>query len=108
MNIEKQIEFDKIKEMWRNLALTARAKEQIQEVSFYLSEGELKKQLRDTSDGRAFIENFGTPPLQNVEEIKDILMAAQKGSCLTPYQLERVEKVLVAVMRLKDYLSRGK
>ena len=108
MNTEKQIEFDKIKEMWRNLALTARAKEQIQEVSFYLSEGELKKQLRDTSDGRAFIENFGTPPLQNVEEIKDILMAAQKGSCLTPYQLERVEKVLVAVMRLKDYLSRGK
>lgn len=108
MNIEKQIEFDKIKEMWMNLALTAQAKEHIQETSFYLSEGELKKQLKDTSDGKAFIESFGTPPLQNVEEIKDILMAAEKGSCLTPYQLERMEKVLVAVMRLKDYLSRGK
>lgn len=108
MNIEKQIEFDKIKEMWMDLALTSQAKEIIRGVSFYLSEGELKKQLRDTSNGRAFIETFGAPPLQNVEEIKDILMAAEKGSCLTPYQLERVEKVLVAIMRLKDYLARGK
>ena len=27
---------------------------------------------------------------------------------MTPYQLERIEKVLVAVRRLKDYLDRGK
>ena len=35
-------------------------------------------------------------------------MIAEKGDCLTTYQLERVEKVLVAVKRLKDYLERGK
>ena len=27
---------------------------------------------------------------------------------MTPYQLERVERVLVVIKRLKDYLSRGK
>lgn len=27
---------------------------------------------------------------------------------MTPYQLERVEKILVAVRRMKDYLTRGK
>lgn len=35
-------------------------------------------------------------------------MAARKGDCLTPYQLERVEKALASVRRLKDYLGRGK
>lgn len=31
MNIEQQIEFDKIKETWMNLAVTAQAKERIKE-----------------------------------------------------------------------------
>ena len=108
MNIEQQIEFDKIKETWMNLAVTAQAKEQIKETSFYLSERELRKHLRDTTDARALMEKLGTPPLQSMDEIKDILTAAEKGDCLTPYQLERVEAVLAAIRRLKDYLERGK
>lgn len=108
MNIEQQIEFDKIKETWMNLAVTAQAKERIKETSFYLSERELRKQLRDTTDARLLMEKLGTPPLQSVDEIKDILTAAEKGDCLTPYQMERVEAVLAAIRRLKDYLERGK
>ena len=108
MNIEKQIEFDKVKELWTGLAVTDWAKVKINEVSLYLSESELRKQQRDTTDARDFIEKLGTPPLQNSAEMRDILMAAEKGDCLTPYQLERVEKVLVAMKRLKDYLDRGK
>ena len=108
MNIERQIEFDKVKKIWADLAITDWAKEKIREVSLYFSENELRKQLRDTTDARSLIEKLGTPPLQNISEIKDILLIAEKGDCLTPYQLERVEKVLVAVKRLKDYLARGK
>ncbi len=108
VDTEKQIEFHKIKEIWSQLAVTQRAKERIAETTFILSEGELKKQLRDTTDSREMIEKLGTPPLQNVDEIKEIMMAAEKGDCLTPYKLERVERVLVAVRRLKDYLGRGK
>lgn len=108
MNIEQQIEFDKIKEIWMNLAVTAQAKERIKETSFYLSELELRKHLRDTTDARLLMEKMGTPPLQSVDEIKEILTAAEKGDCLTPYQLERVEAVLAAIRRLKDYLERGK
>ena len=66
MNIEKQIEFDKIKALWMNLAMTQRAKEQISQTSFFLSERELRKQLKDTTDARAMIEQAGTPPLQDV------------------------------------------
>ncbi len=108
MNIEKQIEFDRVKEIWMKLAVTEQAKDKIREAWLYFSENELKKHLKDTTDARNLIEKAGTPPLQNVSEIKDIIMIADKGDCLTPYQIERVEKVLVAVARLKDYLERGK
>lgn len=108
MNIERQIEFDKVKEMWAELAVTDSAAERIREADVCFSEDELRKQLRDTSDARELIEKIGTPPLQNISEVKDVLLIAEKGECLSPYQLERVEKVLAAVRRLKDYLDRGK
>lgn len=108
MTTEQQIEFDKIKEIWSELAITEDAKEKIRNATFFLDEMELKKQLRDTTDSRELIEKLGNPPLQNVTEIKEILAISEKGDCLTPYQLERVERVLIIVERLKDYLSRGK
>ena len=108
MDIEKQIEFDKIKEQWKALAVTDRAREQIEETTCCLAEGELRKQLRDTTNSKILLEKLGTPPLQNVAEAGEILTIAEKGDCLTPYQLERVESVLAAVRRLKDYLGRGK
>ena len=108
MNIEKQIEFDKIKEKWMELAITDQAKEQVRTVSFCLSEMELRKRLKDTTDSRLLMEQIGMPPLQNVSEIKEILVIAEKGGCLTPYQLEQVAKVLAAVRRLRDYLTRGR
>lgn len=108
MNIERQIEFDKVKEMWAELAVTESAAERIRKADVCFSKDELRKQLRDTSDARELIEKIGTPPLQNISEVKDVLLIAEKGECLSPYQLERVEKVLAAVRRLKDYLDRGK
>ena len=108
MNIDKQIEFDKVKNIWAELASTDYAKGKIQEIELCFSENELKKELRDTTDAKELIEKVGTPPLQNITEIRDVLMIVEKGDCLTPYQLERVEKVLVVIRRLKDYLSRGK
>lgn len=108
MNIERQIELNKVKDIWADLATTDWAKEKIAETSLYFSENELRKQLRDTTDARFLIEKLGAPPLQNITEIKDVLLIAERGDCLTPYQLERIEKVLVAAKRLKDYLSRGR
>lgn len=108
MKTEKQIQFDKIKEMWMARALTESAREKIMEITFYKEESELRRQLRDTTDSRELLEKLGMPPLQELAEIKDALTAAQKGDCLTPYQLERVESVLAGVARLKDYLGRGK
>ena len=107
MNTERQIEFDKVRDIWAELAVTGYAKERIEAAKVILEEKDLRKELRDTTDAKEMIENLGNPPVQNVTEIREILEAAAKGDCLTPYQLERVERVLVAVERLMDYLKRG-
>ena len=108
MNSEKQLEFDKIKEIWMALAVTEKARERIKNLSFYLSERELRRELRDTTNSREMLEKAGTPPLQNVDEIKGILLTAEKGGCLTPDQLERAGNILTVIRRLKDYLNKGK
>lgn len=108
MKTQIQIEFDKIKNLWAGLAITDYAKQKIDESEIILNESELRKALKDTTDSRILIEKLGAPPLQNVSEIREILTIADTGKCLTPYQLERVETVLVAVERMMDYLSRGK
>ena len=108
MKMELQIEFHKIKEQWASLALTESAKEKIENASYFLSESEVRKEIRDTTDGRSLMEKLGLPPFQNVTEIKEILTAAEKGDCLTPDQLEQTEKAIASFRRLKDYLKRGK
>ena len=50
MNIEKQIEFDKIKEKWQAFAATERAKEKINNWSFCLSESEFLDGAEDLRD----------------------------------------------------------
>ena len=108
MNTEQQIGFDKVKEMWAQLAISTYAKEKIAGTAAIMDERELLHQLKETTDSRNMIEKLGNPPLQDVTEIREIMQAAVRGDCLTPYQLERVEKVLVVVERLKQYLARGK
>lgn len=108
MNINQQIEFDKIKGLWAERALTDDAKEKIKDTTWCMSETELRMLLKETTDARDMIEKLGTPPLQNVSDMKEVIQIVEKGQCLTPFQLERVEKVLAAIRRLKDYLTRGK
>lgn len=108
MNIEKNIEFDKIREIWMELAVTKGAKDKIKNATYFLSELELRKNLKDTTDSRNMIEECGTPPIAAVDEIPDIINHAVSGNPLTIFQLERVSLALTAVRRMKDYLCRGK
>ena len=80
MDIEKIIEFDKIKEMWMNLAVTEGAKEKIRDTSCCLDETKLRKMMQDTTSGKNLMEKLGMPPLQGTGEIHEILTAAEKGS----------------------------
>ena len=81
MNTEIQIEFNKIQNMWSELAATDYAKNLIKNAGVILDEKELRKQLRDTTDSREMIEKLGTPPLQNVNEIEEVLIVVRRGNC---------------------------
>ncbi len=105
--IENQIEYSKVKQIWSGLAMTTKAKEQIASKWIILDESLLRRELRDTTDAKELIEKLGNPPLQDVSEILAILAIAQKGDCLTPYQLERVQGILIVFERLSSYLKRG-
>ena len=78
MNINQQIEFDKIKELWAELALTDDAKEKIKETTWCLSESELRMRLKETTDARDMIEKLGTPPLQNISDMKEVILVVEK------------------------------
>lgn len=105
---QRSIEFDKVKERWSDLALTAQAKCRIAEITPFLSEVDLRAALRETSEGKAMMETCGMPPLVSLEDLAEILLAAEKGAALNPEQLEQVEKALVAVRRIRDYLGGGR
>ena len=81
--IEKQIEFDKVRQIWSELAVTTKAREMIADRWVILDESNLRREISDTSQARELIEKLGNPPLQDVSEIQEILTASQKGECLT-------------------------
>jgi len=105
--INNQIEYNTIKQIWSDLAITTHAKNRIADRWIILDESELRREIRDTTDARELIEKLGNPPLQDVSEIMEILAIAGKGDCLTPYHLERVQSILVVLERLASYLKRG-
>ena len=105
---DKVLEFDKIKEKWIELALTEWAKEKIKDTVPSMSENELIARQRETSEARELLEKSGNPPLVSLSGIRECIQTAAKGDCLSISQLEDMEKSLVAVMRLKNYLSRCK
>ena len=105
---DKVLEFDKMKEKWIELALTEWAKEKIKDTVPSMSENELIARQRETSEARELLEKSGNPPLVSLNVIRECIQTAAKGDCLSISQLEDMEKSLVAVMRLKKYLSRCK
>ena len=105
---DKILEFDKVKEKWMELALTKWAKEKIKDTVPIMSENELIARQRETGEARELLEKSGNPPLVSLSGIRECIQTVVKGDCLSISQLEDIEKSLVAVMRLKNYLSRCK
>lgn len=63
--------------------------------------------LRDTTEAKILLEKCGNPPLSAMEGIRELLIIAQKGGCLTALQLEQIKMTIVSIRRMKSYLDRG-
>lgn len=108
IEIEQVLEFYKIKEKLSELALTEKAKQEIQELKPYLSESRLAAAQRETEEARILIERAGNPPLVSLQGMMELMKAANRGECLSAEQLETFGNALVAVGRLKAYLQKCK
>ena len=58
MNTDHTLEFDKVKQKWKDLALSDAARQKIEEASYSLNEVEVRKEIKDTTDARTMIEQY--------------------------------------------------
>lgn len=101
------IGYYEITEKLAKQALTARAKERARALHPFLSESELRKNLRETTQAREMIGLLGLPPLPAMEHIEAFIEKAVIGELLMPEHLEEMGLFLNAVRRLKLYLKKG-
>ncbi|BBF43050.1 clostridial MutS2-related protein [Lachnospiraceae bacterium KM106-2] len=86
---------------------TNQAKQMIQELKPFLSELELRKNLKETSEARKMLDLLGTPPIPSMERIDEFITKAVQGELIEPDDIESIGRFLAAVRRMKDYLEKG-
>ena len=101
------LEFDKVLSMLEDLALSNNAKKRIQKLEPFLSESEVHRHLKETSEAKEIIENCGTPPLSAMSDLEKSLSLLGKGSILMPEQLVNIALFLTCSRRLKSYLHKA-
>lgn len=107
MNLsETVLEFNKIKEMLCNCALSEYAKQKLCELKPYLDEYECKNKIEETTQAKYIIETFGNPPLCVMKEIEKIITLCEKEYILSPEQLELVSSFIGSCERMKNYLEK--
>ena len=92
------VAFTEIIEQLAEYANSPQAKEKIRNLQPYLDEGELKRNMRDTTQARQMLDLLGTPPLPVMEQIGHIVEKAVLGELLLPEEMEEVGMFLAAVL----------
>ena len=63
-------------------ANSMQAKEMIREMKPFLSESELRKHLRDTTQARKMLDLAGVPPIPSMDGVEELIQKAVKGDML--------------------------
>lgn len=100
--------FDKIRLMLSDYANTRKGKQLASDLEPYLSESELYRNLRETTQARTCMEELGAPPIPCMEDMEEKLLKAVRGEMLTAEEIEQTGTFLAAVHRMKGYLEKGK
>lgn len=106
-NSMDKLEFDVMLNQLAELALSQTAKNKALALTPFLSERECRQKLDETTQAKAIIDCFGTPPLSSMKELHKIIDFAKKGSMLTPEQLTTVAIFVTSCRRMKSYLKKA-
>lgn len=91
----------------KDYAFSANAKERITRMQPCLSELKLRKYIKDTSQARAMVQAYGTPPLPAMDHMDEYIKKTVAEALLLPEELEELCMFLNSVRRLKVYLKKG-
>lgn len=103
----KTLGYNTIREQLAEHANSAMAKAMAMELVPCLKEGELLRNMRETTQARRMLELGGTPPLPAMEHTAETVERAVRGDLLTPEEMEETGMFLAAVKRVGSYLDRG-
>lgn len=101
------LEYNKILNMMEEYALSNKVKEEIRNLEPYLSEEKVLLSLKETTEAKLIIEQWGNPPLAALNDLEKSLSLLGKGILLMPEQLESIAQFLTACRRLKAYLKKA-
>ena len=99
--------FTEIIEMLAERAVSQQAKENLRLLRPSLSETELRRNLRETTQARRMLDLVGQPPSPVMERVEECRDRAVRGELLLPEEIEAVGAFLTAVSRMNAYLKRG-
>ena len=112
MNISEKtlrtLEYDKIREMLAECALTEGARQLAARISPSDRDPEITARLRRTTDAVKLIGAKGTPSFGEIKDIGDACERSVKGATLTPRELLDVADLLRVCRRLLDYIRANK
>lgn len=101
------LEFDKVLNLLKEHALSKNVQEKILTLEPYLSESEVSRHLKETTEAKLIMENYGTPPLSVMEDLDKSLSLLDKGGLLMPDHLGNIAQFLAACRRMKSYLKKA-
>jgi MutS2 family protein len=101
MNI---LEYKKIIETVKTYALSEMAKEMISKLQPELSLSSIERNLQETTEARAIADRSSSVPLHGLKGIKNIKDKLNKGTNLTPEELETIGGLLKDGKKLKRFM----
>lgn len=101
------LEFDKIREILSENAISESAKQKLLHLTPYISQREVNAKIKETTEARKILDSMGQPPLASMKDLNKLLELTEKGAMLMPEQLTSIVQFLSACNRTKSYLKKA-
>lgn len=97
------LEFDKIKKMLINEAVTSQGKTKCEELFPVEDKYAVERMLSETGEAESLVIKKGNPPLSPIGEVKGSVMRAESGGVLSPRELLNCAHVLRIAGEIASY-----
>lgn len=99
------LEYDKIKKIIKNFALSDLAKEEIDKLEPYINISLIEKYMKETTEARAIVDINSSIPIHSLVGMNNIKQKIKKGIVLNPEDLDNIAGLLREIAKLKRFMS---